>query len=87
MHNLYTILSHATNTPLSTLCGSFTSCKAFKETLTDALVTLISPIRTRYQNLIQSRSYLETTLRQGAETAYKTCHDHFKTVASTFLNA
>ena len=86
MQNLYTILAHASGTHGADLFNDVRSCKQLKDRLTDALITLLTPIRTSYTTLMRDKSSLSALLHNHAEKARATADEHFKEILSTFLN-
>lgn len=57
-----------------------TSKKAIKERLGDAVDGLLSPVRDRYQKVIQDQKLLDDVARRGAEKASKSAQETMKLV-------
>ena len=55
-----------------------------KSDLSDLVVSKLSPVQQRYQELINDKKYLELVLKQGAENAQKLA---FKTLRKVYKKA
>lgn len=68
--NIYRAATQKTREQVETEC-SHLRWGQFKPLLADALIELLDPIRSRYEELIADKAYLASVLRQGYENADK----------------
>ena len=80
--NLLTILSIVTDKKISYWENYFQSKNygALKKEVFEALEGMLSPIRQQYQELIKDQPYLQSVLKEGAETAQKKAYKTLKKV-------
>ena len=73
VRNLIDILSALTDTDKSTLIERYGGIEYFTRNLksdtTDALIEHLKPIRTRYEELMSDKTYLNDILKNGSEKA------------------
>ena len=69
IHNLLSLMAAATDRSLEATYAQFKdySMAQFKPELADALIACLSPIRARYQQLMEDQSYIHDLIREGAE--------------------
>jgi tryptophanyl-tRNA synthetase len=67
--NLLDILSACTHTPIDTLVSQYTQYGPLKKDAGDAVISLLEPIRHRYQELHSDPSELSRLLKIGNERA------------------
>lgn len=81
--NLLHILSSATGKPISELENEYENqgYAAFKETVAEAVVEMLTPVRQRYHELIKDKDFLQSILKEGAEAAQKRA---YKTLAKVY---
>jgi len=86
MHNLYHLLAHTINTPLATLFDTIHSCKQLKDFLTDAIITLVAPIRMRHKDFMEDKAQLLSILAHGKNQAEAVAEKKFHAILDAFLN-
>jgi tryptophanyl-tRNA synthetase len=90
VYNLLNILAFCTKKPVVELINTWQGkgFKEFKETLAEQLVLLISPIRSKQQELLNDKNTLELIMRQGAEKAVELSAQRIKKIkeAIGFIN-
>ena len=84
--NLLKIHSALSGLSLADLEASFAG-KGYgelKKEVADVVIAALEPVQSRYSELIQDRSYLESVLKAGAETAQKRA---YKTLSKVYRKA
>ncbi|HCJ12498.1 MAG: tryptophan--tRNA ligase [Verrucomicrobia bacterium GWF2_51_19] len=71
--NLLAILSAATGKSIEALEKDYagSSYSVFKNSVAEAVIEMLRPLRKRYTELMDDKTYLQTILQQGAENAQK----------------
>ena len=71
--NLISIYSAVTGTSVADIEAEFAGkgYGDFKKAVADAVVAMLSPIRTRYEELVSQKDYLDSVLKAGAEAAQR----------------
>lgn len=74
--NLISIYSAVTGTTPEAIENEFAGkgYGDFKKAVADAVVAMLSPIRSRYEALISEKDYLDSVLKSGAERAQRTAN-------------
>jgi len=81
--NLISIYSAVTGTPAQRVEDEFSGkgYGDFKKAVADAVVAMLSPIRTRYEELISQKEILDETLKAGSAAAQRVAN---KTMAKVY---
>lgn len=71
--NLLNIMSVATGREVADLEREFASANyaTFKAAVADAVIAMLTPVREKYETLIEDKSYLDQVFKKGAEQAQK----------------
>lgn len=81
--NLISIYASVTGTPVQRVVDEFSGkgYGDFKKAVADAVVAMLAPIRTRYEELISQKEILDETLKSGAAAAQRVAN---KTMAKVY---